>query len=165
MSDHVEAAKGPASRRAIITRVVIVALVATVGFLTGFLPEKIQASRAASELDQIQEEVRLMKIQADLASATIDARRGEYERARKEASQFFTGLRAEVDRGEESALSGQQRERAAALLTPRDDIITLLARGDPVSAERLSDCYVRYRNSTAEAGVEDSDVAAQLTAR
>jgi hypothetical protein len=77
--------------------------------------------------------------------AVIDARRGEYETARQTASDFFTTLRSELDAGSESPLNPRQREAAAPLLNQRDPIITLLARGDPASAERLSDLYVSYR--------------------
>ena len=41
-----------------------------------------------------------------------------------------------------TSLSG---EAAAPLLERRDEIITLLARSDPASAERLSGLYVSYR--------------------
>ena len=34
------------------------------------------------------------------------------------------------------------------LLGNRDDIITLLSRADPASAERLSNLYVEYRAAT-----------------
>jgi hypothetical protein len=80
-------------------------------------------------------------------TGAIDGKRilGDYEPARQAASNFFTSLRAETDRGNASALSPAQREGVLPLLTQRDEIITLLARGDPVSADQLSDLYVAYR--------------------
>jgi hypothetical protein len=33
------------------------------------------------------------------------------------------------------------------LLAQRDDLITLLARGDPASAERLAAAYVQFRKT------------------
>jgi hypothetical protein len=138
------------SRRQVFLRqTLIFAAVAVCAFLLGFVPEKIQAKRAVNRLDKAQDTARLLEVQTKLATAAIDARRGEYEHARKTASQFFTGLKAEMDRGKESALSPQQRQKAEALLEPRDDVITLLARADPASADRLTDLYLRYASSLA----------------
>ena len=38
-----------------------------------------------------------------------------------------------------------QRQNMQPLFAGRDEIITLLARSDPASADRLSDLYVAYR--------------------
>jgi hypothetical protein len=116
-------------------------------FLIGFLPMWMKASANASQRDAAQRELRLSQMHGTLASAVIDARRGEYEPARQTASDFFTTLRAQVDAGADSALTAPQREGTAPLLTRRDDLITLLARGDPAAAEQLSDIYVSYRNA------------------
>jgi hypothetical protein len=80
-----------------------------------------------------------------LASAAIDARRGDYEPARQSASDFFTSLRAEIDKGNDSFLPQTQRMALQPALAPRDEIITLISRSDPASADRLSDLYVSYR--------------------
>ena len=61
------------------------------------------------------------------------------------ASDFFTFLRAETSTGVDSALSQAEIDGAQPLLTQRDEIITLLARGDAASADLLSDLYVSYR--------------------
>lgn len=93
----------------------------------------------------MERELQIARIQNTLASAVIDARRGDYERARQAASQFFASLRAESDMGNNSALTQTQRERLHSLFTGRDDLITLLARSDPAAADRLSGLYVSYR--------------------
>lgn len=116
-------------------------------FMLGFLPMWMKASTNASQRDAAQRELRLSQMHGTLASAVIDARRGEYEPARQTASDFFTTLRAQVDAGADSALTAPQREGATPLLARRDDLITLLARGDPASAEQLSDIYVSYRKA------------------
>ena len=116
-------------------------------FLIGFIPMWLTARSCATELHQAQAELRLARMQNGLASAAIDARRAEYESARQAASRFFTESRAEIERGEGSALTQAQRDQLGSLLAPRDEIITLLARGDPVSADRLAEMYVSYRKS------------------
>ena len=113
-------------------------------FLLGFVPAWLKARGYARDLSTAQRELRLSKLQNALSTATIDARRGEYEPARQAASDFFTALRDEVDRGEESALTKAQRDGLRPALDRRDEIITLLARSDPASADRLADLHAAY---------------------
>jgi len=130
-----------------LRRAGIYAVLALTLFLIGFIPMWLTARSRATELNQTQGELRLARMQNGLASAAIDARRAEYESARQAASRFFAESRAEIERGEGSALTQTQRDQLNSLLAPRDEIITLLARGDPVSADRLAEMYVSYRKS------------------
>jgi hypothetical protein len=130
----------------IATRFFVVIVVAGVAFLGGFMPGWLKARAANSRLEAARHALQISQIQNKLASAAIDARRGEYEPARQAASQFFTDLRDALDvEGKKAVFTPAQREEARKLLQPRDEIITLLARGDPASANRLSDLYVGYR--------------------
>ncbi|HEU4593799.1 MAG TPA: hypothetical protein VFS10_01435 [Pyrinomonadaceae bacterium] len=135
-------------------RVGVYVAVALAVFLLGLVPMWLKAREAASQRDAARRELRLSRMHGTLASAVIDARRGEYEPARQTVSDFFTALRTQIDAGDDSALAARQREAAAPLLARRDDVITLLARGDPASAEQLSDIYVSYRQAVEEAQVK-----------
>jgi len=121
-------------------------------FLLGLVPMWLKARTSANSLIEAEHQLTLARMQNDLSSAAIDARRGDYEPARQAASQFFTSLSAEVDKGDASTLTRAQREGAGPLFTRRDEIITLLARSDPASADRLSDLYVAYRKVINERG-------------
>lgn len=129
----------PKSRAGLLTLVMLAA------FLIGFIPMWLKAREGASKLVGVERELKMARMQNTLSSAVIDARRGDYERARQGASQFFTSLDAESDMGNNSALTQTQRESLHSMFTGRDDLITLLARGDPAAADRLSDLYVAYR--------------------
>ena len=129
----------------LIRRVSIYAAVLLAVFLLGFIPMWLKARQCASTLAEAEHQLSLARMQGNLASAVIDARRGDYEPARQTASQFFTSLREETDKGDASVLTQAQREGMKPLFTRRDEIITLLARSDPASADRLSDLYVSYR--------------------
>ncbi len=107
-------------------------------FLLGFVPLWLRSRNAERQLS-------LARMENSLASAAIDARRGVYETARQAASDFFTFLRTEFNRGVDSALSQAEMASLQPLLTRRDEIITLLARGDATSADLLSDLYASYR--------------------
>jgi hypothetical protein len=128
-------------------RVVIYGGVLLVVFLLGFVPMWIQARASAGRLADAERRLTLAGMRGDLASAAVDARRGDYEPARQAVSRFFTSLRAEIDKGDASGFTQAQRTEVQPLFAGRDEIITLLARSDPASADRLSDMYVAYRKA------------------
>jgi hypothetical protein len=139
----------PVKTTSLMRRVIVYAvpllLVFLLGFLLGFVPTWLKSRECSSSLSEAEHQLSLAMIHNALASAVIDARRDDYESARQAASDFFTFLQAETDRGADSVLSQAQREGIQPLLSRRDEIITLLARGDAASADLLSDLYVLYR--------------------
>ena len=135
----------PVQTTPLMRRVIIYAALLLGVFLLGFVPMWLKSRECSRNLSEAERQLSLARIQNAFASAAIDARRGDYEPARQAASNFFTSLRTETDRGDDSALSQAQREGVQPLFTRRDEFITLLARSDPASADRLSDLYVSYR--------------------
>ncbi|MDO8700732.1 MAG: hypothetical protein Q7J56_03680 [Deltaproteobacteria bacterium] len=135
----------PIKANSLTRRVTIYAGLLLVASLLGFVPMWLKYRECSASLSEAEQQLSLARRQNTLASAVIDARRGDYEPARQAASDFFTSLRTETDRGNESALSQAQREGVQALFNQRDEIITLLARSDPAALDRLSDLYVSYR--------------------
>ncbi|CAA9393779.1 MAG: hypothetical protein AVDCRST_MAG74-1250 [uncultured Pyrinomonadaceae bacterium] len=134
-----------------LKRVGIVGAIALVAFLLGFLPMWLSARNYANERDAAMKTLRPNVLQNTLATATINARRGEFEQARQQTSDYFTDLRAEYDR-EESAFSPPQREAVQKILAQRDETITQLARGDAAAVDRLTDLYFNFmqaKNSPA----------------
>jgi hypothetical protein len=121
-----------------IRRFIIHVALLLLAFLLGFVPLWLKARNAERQLS-------LARMENSLATAVIDARRGDYETARQAASDFFTFLRTEFNRGVDSTLSQAEISSLQPLLTRRDEIITLLARGDATSADLLSDLYASYR--------------------
>lgn len=135
----------PANSSSWLQRYLIYAGVLLVVFLLGLVPMWLKARAAASSLANAEHQLAIAKMQNDLASATIDARRGDYEPARQALSSFFTSLRADLDNGPGSHYAEAQRSSMQQLFAGRDELITLLARNDPASADRLSDLFVAYR--------------------
>jgi hypothetical protein len=128
-----------------VKRFAIYAFILLLVFLLGFGPMWMSARSRARERDTAQASLRVSALQNAVANAAIDARRGEYEPARQAASEFFTTLQTEIDRGGESVFNESQQVSLRSLFDTRDETITLLARSDPASADRLVDLYVRYR--------------------
>lgn len=133
-----------------VRRFGIYAAVLIVVFLLGLVPMWMTARSRAHERDKAQAALRISTLQNAVANAAIDARRGEYEPARQAASDFFTNLRMEIDRGGESVFSAAQQNSLSSIFDGRDEIITLLARNDPASADRLVVIYNTYRQATTQ---------------
>ena len=144
MSEEVVEIK-PAKESNLMQRVGIYAALALVAFLIGFVPMWLKARASGNNLAAAERNLTLARLQNALASAALDARRGDYEPARQAASGFYTSLQADIDKGDDSTLTPAQREAAQKLFAGRDEVITLLARSDPAAADRLSDVYASYR--------------------
>ena len=127
----------------------VVIIAALIAFLVGLVPMWISKYRVSNQLDTTQKELRVSQWQNLLASAAIDSRRGEYEPARQAASRLFTEVSAELLKTSDSAFTPEQAERAKAALASRDEIITLLARNDPASADKLTMMQIAFRAAVA----------------
>ena len=128
-----------------LKRFAIYGLVLLIAFLVGFVPMWTSARSRSLERDSARASLRVSSLQNLIASSAIDARRGDYEPARQAASEFFTALQAELDRGADSVFNDSQKAGLRPLFDGRDETITLLARSDPAAADRLADLYVKYR--------------------
>lgn len=117
-----------------------------IAFLIGFIPMWLNSLKCSRNLSAAQHQLTRATLQNDLASSVIEARRGDYESARQAVSTFYNSLQVESDKEENSAFSQDQRERIKEIFSKRDETITLIARNDPASADRLSDLYVLCRD-------------------
>lgn len=135
----------PVKSTSVLRRFLIMGAALLVVFLLGFVPMWLKARTAAAKLTEAEHRLTLVGMQNTLGAAALDARRGDYEPSRQAASQFFTSIRAELDKGDASAFTPAQRGGMQPLFAGRDEVITLLARSDPASADRLAELYVSYR--------------------
>jgi hypothetical protein len=128
-------------KRKVITYFILI----LVAFLLGFVPMGLNSYKHSRNLSKVENQLNLVRIENALASSAIDARRGDYESARQAVSNFYTSLQSDTDKGKNSSFTQVQRESIKQLINNRDEIITLIARSDPASADRLSDLFVSYR--------------------
>src|SRR5215211_111616 len=110
-----------------VRRISIQAAVLLGVFLLGLIPVWLKARQYANSLAETEKQLRLSRMQNDLASAVINARKGDFEPARQDASQFFTALREESDKEDALIRTQLRREAIRPLLAQRDEVITLLA--------------------------------------
>ena len=135
----------PVKSRPLMQRILIYAGVLLVVFLLGLVPMWLKARAARSSLAETERQLLLARIQNNLASGVIDARRGEYEPARQSISQFFTTAQVEIAKGDDSSYTQAQQQQLQQVLGGRDELITLLARSDSAAADRLVNLFVAYR--------------------
>ena len=128
----------------------IFAGVLLIAFLLGFVPMWLNARNCAAEHEVTKKVLVKEEIENLITTAIVDARRGEYEPARKDASDFFTKLRTETDKGEESAYPAEQNEKLKTVFATRDAVITMLAQRDQASEERLTDVYLAYHKAIGQ---------------
>ncbi len=128
-----------------VRRFIFYVVLLLAAFLGGFIWMGLKYRACSATLSEAERQSGLVRMEVLLGSAAIDARRGDFETARLAASDFFTSLRAETDKGVDSALSQAQIDGAQPLFAQRDQAITLLSRGDAASADLLSDLYVAFR--------------------
>jgi hypothetical protein len=134
-------------------RIGIYALIIVVVFLLGLVPVWLSSRTCSKEREEARRELRLSKMENDLGAAVINARRGEYELARQASSRLFTSLGTQCDASTAQAdLTRPQCEALRSALSQRDELITLLARSDPASADRLTDMYVSYQKAMSVQG-------------
>ena len=135
--------RGSPWRRFAIYAVILVAV-----FLLGLVPMWLTARSRGKERDDARRELRLSEMENDLSAAVINARRGEYEPARQSISRVFTSLGTQCDLAtRQPDLTRAQCDALRTALAQRDEMITLLARSDPASADRLTEMYVVHQKA------------------
>ncbi|MGI8640404.1 MAG: hypothetical protein ACR2MG_10735 [Pyrinomonadaceae bacterium] len=139
-----------------LTRWGIYALILLMVFLAGFIPMWMQKRQVSQDLETTRKQLRKAEIKGLLTTAIVESKRAEYEPARKDTSEFFTRLRAEIDKSAEndksddSALTKDERGKLKTIFDNRDSTITMLAQRDPASTERLTDIYVTYQQAVGQ---------------
>jgi hypothetical protein len=88
--------------------VLVVAAAVLLAFAGIALWQSARAIAAERRLVAVRTELTLQRNESTLALAAIEAGRGSYELARQLASDFFTGLQAEVDQAPDAAKPGPE---------------------------------------------------------
>lgn len=121
-------------------------LAIVLAFLAGFLPQWSRANRLQDELVVAEHDLVMSRLEGQLGAALAESLRSNYERSRQLMTDFFAGLDRQMDR--EAIANPRQRRELQAVLAQRDEIVTLLARAEPESTQRLMLLYTRYFTAT-----------------
>src|SRR5215204_4140808 len=121
----------PSTRNAWKTQ--IIALL--VAFVLGLIPMWMLAYSRGSAADKALIDLKTSTLKNQIAAASLYGKRGEYEKSRQFASEFFNALRIRIETVETG--NADRRGQLSKLLEQRDQIVTLLARSDPAGVDRL----------------------------
>ena len=140
-----------------IVKLAVICAVVIIAFLVGFVPMMVQKWKVQDELTSTQKQLRRSEIKGLLTTAIVEAKRGEYEQARQNASSFFTRLDVEQKAEEnERFLKAEEISKLGPIFTERDAIITMLAQRDPASVERLTNIYSAFMEATVTANPQST---------
>ncbi len=112
------------------------------------LPQWSRARRLAGELERTRHELKFARLEGRLGAALSESLRSNYERARQLMVDFYGELQGAVG----SVRDPEQRRALDAILRERDEIITLLARANQTSTQRLMLLYTAYFTAMDPAG-------------
>jgi hypothetical protein len=130
----------PSSWLDTIKRISTVAYLMLLACLAGYVPGWLAARGYEFEINDLRRQTQLNSIRTFLAEAALNVNRGEFEEARRNSSDFFTNLQAELDR-DKPLFDAKDRGRLQDILARRDEVITNLARGDKATATILAGWY------------------------
>lgn len=109
-----------------------------------FFPQWSRANRLDGELERTRWELKLARMEGRLGAALAESLRSNYERARVLMTGFFSELQQTVGQVDD----GAQRSALEGVLAQRDEIVTLLARSNPGSTQRLVMLYATFFTAT-----------------
>jgi hypothetical protein len=121
--------------------------------LIGFLPPWLGKRRAERALAETRLELELSREQGRLGAALTEALRSNYERSRQLMAGYFTQLQATAPQ-----VDAPRRRELNAILAQRDEIITMLSRAQPETAQRLMLIYTSMFATTDPQGMVGSTV-------
>lgn len=140
----------PGARANKMKKIGIYAAVLLIVFLLGFIPMWLQKREVSGELATTQKQLYRAEIKNLLTTAIVESRRGEYEAARQSTSDFYTRLRAEIDKADSGIYTNDERGKLNPVFTDRDAMITLLAQRDSAAGEKLTQMYVAYQTAIGQ---------------
>src|SRR5688572_29293426 len=83
-----------------VKRISTTACLMLLACLAGYVPGWLAARGYEFEINDLRRQTRLNSLRTSLAEAALNTDRGEFEEARRNSSDFFTNLQAELDREE-----------------------------------------------------------------
>ncbi|HSU17755.1 hypothetical protein [Longimicrobium sp.] len=117
----------------------LVAAAIVIAFLLGFFPQNVARRHARRDLEAARLELRLSREQGRLGAALAESMRSNYERSRQLMAGFFTDVQGTVGQVPDA----RERQVLTGILSQRDEVITLLSRGQPESSQRLMILYTQ----------------------
>jgi len=110
------------------------------------------------QLDGIERQRALDALESSLAMAALAAGLGDFERARRLASDYFTALQQQV-----TATAPAERAGLEEVLARRDAIITELSRAEPASGRDMAALLTAFQRAIGKEPTVPPSVVADTT--
>ena len=138
-----------------LKRVGIVVALMLAAYLVGFVPVWIHSDRLEDEAARLRSIDRAHTLKSELAAASLHAGQGRFDEAIAAAGSFFDRLAGEIG-ATDGTLNNEPAigEAAVNMLARRDEIVTMLARGDADAEGVLAGWYFEMDRPTNPEGVK-----------
>jgi hypothetical protein len=118
-------------------------------YLAGYVPGWLASSRHEEEIARLKQIDNAHTLKADLAAAAMHASQGRFDEAIPAAGAFFDRVRKQIDVADGILHKDPAiRQAAADMLARRDEVVTMLARGDRNAAGVLTGWYFELERIT-----------------
>ena len=131
----------PPPRRSAGKRFLVIVFLLAAAFLGGYVPQWLELRNVRAQLEHTDLQLRLANAHRALGIAAQEAQRSNYANAAQAAATFFDAC---ATLARTNAFEEEQRTRVALLsyTAQRDEVMALLAAGDPASRERLAGLFL-----------------------
>lgn len=139
------------SKNFLLAAGVLIAVFVT-GYLVGYLPSRMSASKVTEQNSQLQQNLaltekrlRLAELRGQMGIMSYEANRNNYAEASKFSTEFFNGLRETLNDTNDEAL----KQKLSAIVARRDEITTNMAQADSSVKEKLAQMFADLFKMTA----------------
>jgi hypothetical protein len=122
------------------------------GYLVGYLPSRMSASKVTEQNSQLQQNLaltekrlRLAELRGQMGIMSYEANRNNYAEASKFSTEFFNGLRETLNDTNDELL----KQKLSAIVARRDEITTNMAQADSSVKEKLAQMFADLFKMTA----------------
>ena len=139
------------SKNFLLAAGVLIAVFVT-GYLVGYLPSRMSASKLTERNSQLQQNLaltekrlRLAELRGQMGIMSYEANRNNYAEASKISTEFFNGLRETLNDTNDEVL----QQKLSAIVARRDEITTNMAQADSSVKEKLAQMFADLFKMTA----------------
>jgi uncharacterized membrane-anchored protein YhcB (DUF1043 family) len=139
------------SKNFLLAAGVLIAVFVT-GYLVGYLPSRMSASKVTEQNSQLQQNLaltekrlRLAELRGQMGIMSYEANRNNYAEASKFSTEFFNGLRETLNDTNDELL----KQKLSAIVARRDEITTNMAQADSSVKEKLAQMFADLFKMTA----------------
>jgi hypothetical protein len=122
------------------------------GYLVGYLPSRMSASKVTEQNSQLQQNLaltekrlRLAELRGQMGIMSYEANRNNYAEASKFSTEFFNGLRETLNDTNDEVL----KQKLSEIVARRDEITTNMAQADSSVKEKLAQMFADLFKMTA----------------